>query len=242
MGDDALDDAALVASDNGVRFERELIAGDAGGVIVALANAIDADLVVVGERPRRLRVGPSVSRWVSRHTRRPVLVARQLAGGARCLGRVGPVLVALQGNPRDDAAVDHEAAAWARKSGGGLVGGPGRAALGPDASRASSARSRTSALTGCCRQATMPGSRPRRTPLTPQACDVSDRARSPRPDPARAIAATAERHNASRRLRRAARRQSPRAGFAATGSPAASSASPRLPVFLVGSLSDSESR
>jgi nucleotide-binding universal stress UspA family protein len=31
------------------------------------------------------------------------------------------VLLALQGNPRDDAAVDHEAAAWARKSGGGLV-------------------------------------------------------------------------------------------------------------------------
>ena len=78
VGDGALDAAALDASENGVRFERELIAGDAGDVIVVLADAIDADLVVVGERPRRLRVGPSVSRWVSRHTRRPVLVARPL--------------------------------------------------------------------------------------------------------------------------------------------------------------------
>jgi nucleotide-binding universal stress UspA family protein len=79
VGDQALDDAALVASNNGVHYERELIAGDPGDVIVALADAIEADLVVVGERPRKLRVGPSVSRWVSRHTHRPVLVARPLA-------------------------------------------------------------------------------------------------------------------------------------------------------------------
>jgi nucleotide-binding universal stress UspA family protein len=75
-GDEALDEAAVVASDHGVRFERELIVGDPGDVIVTLADAIDADLIVVGERPRKLRVGPSVSRWVARHTRRPVLVAR----------------------------------------------------------------------------------------------------------------------------------------------------------------------
>jgi nucleotide-binding universal stress UspA family protein len=34
---------------------------------------------------------------------------------------VASVLVALQGNPRDDAAVDHEAAAWARNAGSELV-------------------------------------------------------------------------------------------------------------------------
>jgi nucleotide-binding universal stress UspA family protein len=79
IGDAVLDDAALVASNHGVGFERELIAGDPGDVIVALADAIDADLVVVGERPRKLRVGPSVARWVARHTRRHVLVARPLA-------------------------------------------------------------------------------------------------------------------------------------------------------------------
>jgi nucleotide-binding universal stress UspA family protein len=34
---------------------------------------------------------------------------------------VAPVLVALQGSPRDDAAVDYEAVAWARKAGSELV-------------------------------------------------------------------------------------------------------------------------
>ncbi len=76
IGDEVLDEAAHLASDHGVAFERELIAGEPGDIIVALADAIDADLIVVGERPRRLRVGPSVSRWVSRHTSRPVLIAR----------------------------------------------------------------------------------------------------------------------------------------------------------------------
>jgi nucleotide-binding universal stress UspA family protein len=75
-GDEVLDEAAGVATDHGVPCERALIVGDAGDAIVALADAIDADLIVVGERPRRLRVGPSVSRWVARHTRRAVLVAR----------------------------------------------------------------------------------------------------------------------------------------------------------------------
>jgi nucleotide-binding universal stress UspA family protein len=75
-GDDALDEAAVVASSRGVPFERELVLGDPRDVILARAEALDADLIVLGERPRRLRVGPSVSRWVARHTRRAVLVAR----------------------------------------------------------------------------------------------------------------------------------------------------------------------
>jgi nucleotide-binding universal stress UspA family protein len=75
-GDAALDEAAAIAADHDVAFERELIAGDPRDVIVALADAIEADLIVVGERPRRLRVAPSVSRWVARHTRRAILVTR----------------------------------------------------------------------------------------------------------------------------------------------------------------------
>jgi nucleotide-binding universal stress UspA family protein len=76
VGDAVLDDAAAAASDNGVRFHRELIAGDVADVIVTLADVIDSDLIVVGERPRRLRVGQSVSRAVTRCSKRPVLVAR----------------------------------------------------------------------------------------------------------------------------------------------------------------------
>jgi nucleotide-binding universal stress UspA family protein len=76
VGDKVLDDASVVASEQGVPFQRELIAGEPGDVIVALADAIEADLVVVGERSRRLRVGRRVSSWVARQARRPVLVAR----------------------------------------------------------------------------------------------------------------------------------------------------------------------
>jgi nucleotide-binding universal stress UspA family protein len=75
-GDEVLDEASSIAADRGVTFERKLICGNPGDVIVTLADAVDADLVIVGERPRRLRVGPSVSRWVARHTRRAILVAR----------------------------------------------------------------------------------------------------------------------------------------------------------------------
>jgi nucleotide-binding universal stress UspA family protein len=80
IGDEVLDEAVVVASDHGVRFQRELIAGETGDTIVLLADAIGADLIVVGERPRRMRVGTSVSRWVMRHSRRPVLVARPPLG------------------------------------------------------------------------------------------------------------------------------------------------------------------
>jgi nucleotide-binding universal stress UspA family protein len=79
-GDQVLDEAAAVATAHGVPCERALIVGDPGDAIVALADAIDADLIVVGERPRKFRVGSSVSRWVSRHTRRPSLVARPPVG------------------------------------------------------------------------------------------------------------------------------------------------------------------
>jgi nucleotide-binding universal stress UspA family protein len=76
VGDEVLDEAALVASERGVPFQRELIAGETCESIIALAETIDADLIIVGERPRRLRVGASVSRWIARNASQPVLVAR----------------------------------------------------------------------------------------------------------------------------------------------------------------------
>ena len=76
VGDEPLDDAALIADRHGVRFERELIAGYVADTIVDLADAVDADLVVVGERPRRRRLVTTIARWVARSSDRPVLVAR----------------------------------------------------------------------------------------------------------------------------------------------------------------------
>jgi nucleotide-binding universal stress UspA family protein len=76
-GDAVLDEAAAIAEERGVPFERELIAGEPADVIVALGDAIEADLIVVGESPRWLRL--NVSRWVSRHSSRPVLIARHRA-------------------------------------------------------------------------------------------------------------------------------------------------------------------
>ena len=79
--DEALDEAAAVVADRlGVRFERDRIAGYAADTIVELADAIDADLVVVGERPRRVRLGTDIARWVARNSRRTVLVARPPVG------------------------------------------------------------------------------------------------------------------------------------------------------------------
>jgi nucleotide-binding universal stress UspA family protein len=75
-GDGSLDDAARTAESRGVRFHRELIAGDVGDSIVAFADAIDADLIVVGERTRRSRLKVTVARWVARNSTRAVLVAR----------------------------------------------------------------------------------------------------------------------------------------------------------------------
>lgn len=77
VGDEPLDHAVALASDQGVRFERRLIEGDPAEVIVALADAIDADLIVVGERSKRPKLGGSFSSVVVRRASRPVLVARR---------------------------------------------------------------------------------------------------------------------------------------------------------------------
>jgi nucleotide-binding universal stress UspA family protein len=75
VGDEPLDEAAVIADRHGVRFEMDLVAGHVADTIVDWADAVEADLVVVGERPRR-RFGTTVARWVARNSDRPVLVAR----------------------------------------------------------------------------------------------------------------------------------------------------------------------
>jgi len=74
-----LDDAAGLAAKYGVRVGYEVVAGIPSDEIVAEADRIDADLIVVGSRGR----GPvasallgSVSRAVLRAADRPVLVVR----------------------------------------------------------------------------------------------------------------------------------------------------------------------
>jgi nucleotide-binding universal stress UspA family protein len=79
VGDAPLDDAAQIADRHGVPFERDLVAGYVADTIVDWADTVEADLVVVGERPRRRRLGTTVARWVARNSNRPVLVARPRA-------------------------------------------------------------------------------------------------------------------------------------------------------------------
>jgi nucleotide-binding universal stress UspA family protein len=75
-GDPALHEAARAAAERDVDHQCELIAGDVVDTIVELASAIEADLVVVGARDRKLPLG-GVSRSVLRRTDRPVLIAKR---------------------------------------------------------------------------------------------------------------------------------------------------------------------
>jgi len=75
--------AAASAESSGVRATTELLVGDPANEIVAYADSVDADVIVVGSRGHGTLAGTflgSVSRGVLREARRPVLV---VPGGAR---------------------------------------------------------------------------------------------------------------------------------------------------------------
>ncbi len=74
MTDTVLAEAASVADERGVESIREVYAGPADEVIVSMADAIEADLIVVGSRKSKLPF-KSISRSVVRRADRPVLVA-----------------------------------------------------------------------------------------------------------------------------------------------------------------------
>ncbi len=74
-----LDQAAEIAALRGIDAKTELLAGDAVDEIVAYADSIDADLIVVGSRGHGAIAGAllgSVSTGVLHEARRPVLVVR----------------------------------------------------------------------------------------------------------------------------------------------------------------------
>jgi nucleotide-binding universal stress UspA family protein len=75
----ALDEAAALAADAGVTVSTELLTGDPVDEIVAHADSMDADLIVVGSRGHgavaSVLLG-SVSQGVLHEARRPVLVVR----------------------------------------------------------------------------------------------------------------------------------------------------------------------
>lgn len=79
-----LDDALELAEEAGVPARMKLLRGDAADEIVAYADSIDADLIVVGSRGHGALASAllgSVSGGVLSESRRPVLVVRTAAAG-----------------------------------------------------------------------------------------------------------------------------------------------------------------
>jgi nucleotide-binding universal stress UspA family protein len=78
----ALSEAAELALERGVTFTTEVVAGQPADEIVAFADSIDADLIVIGSRGLGAVAGAllgSVSRDVLRESRRPVVVVPSLS-------------------------------------------------------------------------------------------------------------------------------------------------------------------
>ena len=85
----SLEDAKALATERGVETRTELLVGDAVDEIVAYADSIDADLIVIGSRGHGAIASAllgSVSRGVLRETRRPVLVVRGTQVPAAAIG------------------------------------------------------------------------------------------------------------------------------------------------------------
>ena len=75
----ALKEAAAAADEAGITYELERVSGDTVPLIVAIADAKDADLIVVGSRGRGTIASTllgSVSHGVMTHAKRPVLIVR----------------------------------------------------------------------------------------------------------------------------------------------------------------------
>jgi nucleotide-binding universal stress UspA family protein len=74
-----LEKAVDLADEKGMRIETKLLKGKPADEIVAYADSIDADLIVVGSRGHGAFTSAligSVSRGVLRESRRPVLIVR----------------------------------------------------------------------------------------------------------------------------------------------------------------------
>ena len=96
--DDALVTAARRAGELGLTPRLELISGDPCDVIVALADAEDVDLIVLGPGQGRdwtRPAGGAVARRVLRCANRPVLLARERAGERLPYRTLGPVALGL---------------------------------------------------------------------------------------------------------------------------------------------------
>lgn len=77
-----LEEALRLAEEAGIDVEAKLLRGDPVDEIVAYADAVDADLIVVGSRGHGALTSAllgSVSRGILREARRPVLVVRGTA-------------------------------------------------------------------------------------------------------------------------------------------------------------------
>jgi nucleotide-binding universal stress UspA family protein len=82
LDEKVLEDAKAVAEEHGVPTTTELLRGEPADEIVAYADAMDVDLIVVGCRGHRALASAllgSVSRGILAHSRRPVLVVRAAA-------------------------------------------------------------------------------------------------------------------------------------------------------------------